>query len=373
MIIIVLSHAALLSFCQPKRMTAQEVAIPMDMSSRRPIIDVTIDGKGPYKFIFDTGSSTNVLDEKLSKEFNFEVVGSDSLKTQGAGRLVSQRVAVPKVAIPRTNISIGTEMNIVNLRGMLPIDGVLSGAFFGDLLVTLDYPGSKLILAAGQLDKSQEGVVPIIPNLQQLNYNLDVAGIAVESHLDTGSPGGFSLPYYLKDKLKIKGLRKGGEIRTPVASYQPWHADLIGTIRVGEVAYENPAVVFVEGFEYANLGYSVVKDLRTTIDWKNSLIKFEKVDAAAISEQAGETNEYTGWYGGGVRRLFLEDGDLYLERGPAKLKLEQIEGELYKMVYHMPVRNELPKVRFERDDNRKVNGLTFIYADGREEFSEKDE
>lgn len=56
----------------------------------------------------------------------------------------------------------------------------------------------------------------------------------------------------------------------------------------------------------------------------------------------------------------------------AKLKLEKIKDDLYKMLFDLPVMNELPNVRFERDENNKVTGLTFIFKDGREEFMKKD-
>lgn len=378
-ITIVLYQIVFFGSCQMKKLTDPEIVIPMDMTSHRPIVELTIDGKGPYKFIFDTGSSTNVLDKKLSQEFGFKVIGEDSLKTQGtSNRLISQRVSVPNVHFPGTDISKDVEMNVVDLRAMLPIDGVLSGIFFDEYLVTMDYPSSILILTIGELDKNDDDVTAIIENPRVLSYNLDVGGNIIEAHLDTGSPGGFSLPYSMKDQLTFKEeLREGGEIRTPVATYKPWHARIAGNIKLGNVTYENPEVVLVEAFEYANLGYAVVKDLRTTIDRKNNLIKFEKPSSGipqikTVVNASRVSNEYIGWYGRKVRQVVVEDGELYLKRGQSKLKLVPIKKNLYKMVYHTPVNNELPNVRFERDEVDKVNGLTFIFKDGREDFVKKD-
>ena len=49
----------------------------------------------------------------------------------------------------------------------------------------------------------------------------------------------------------------------------------------------------------------------------------------------------TGWYGGKVRRVFNENGQLYLQRGTAsKLTLETISEDLYKMVFDVPVMHE---------------------------------
>ena len=55
-----------------------------------------------------------------------------------------------------------------------------------------------------------------------------------------------------------------------------------------------------------------------------------------------------------------------------KLKLVKVKDDEYKMVFNMPVRNELPDVRFERDETNKVTGLTFVFKDGRKDFVKKD-
>ena len=43
-----------------------------------------------------------------------------------------------------------------------------------------------------------------------------------------------------------------------------------------------------------------------------------------------------------------------------------------QLVYKIKVDNELPKVRFERNENRQINGLTFVFKDGREDFKKKE-
>ena len=133
----------------------------------------------------------------------------------------------------------------------------------------------------------------------------------------------------------------------------------------------------IEDFQHVNLGYQVFKDLSITVDKKNNLIKFEKPttvdDAKNNEEDSGEQNEYTGWYGGHERRIFIENGKMYLQRGGAsKLKLVMLGENLYEMVFNIPVMNELPNISFNKDTNNRVIGLTFHFEDGREEFVKKD-
>ena len=100
-VIEVIVFIVLLSACQVKiaKDTRNSIAIPIDLTSQRPVLELMIKNTGPYKFIFDTGSS---------------------------------------------GISQNAPMNTLALRQLLPVDGILSPAFFSDYLITIDYSNSKL-------------------------------------------------------------------------------------------------------------------------------------------------------------------------------------------------------------------------------------
>ena len=137
-------------------------------------------------------------------------------------------------------------------------------------------------------------------------------------------------------------------------------------------------VVLAEGFPVVNMGFDFLKQVVTIIDQQNSLIMFEPpmkvaptVGIKAENDQ-GVTNEYTGSYGG-IRNILLEDGQLYVQRtGGPKLKLELIGKDYYKMTFSMPTVNELPNVRFERSSDGQIIGMTYVFADGKEDFAKKD-
>jgi len=355
------------------------IIIPLDFSTQRPVLELMINDKGPYQFIFDTGSSTNVIDTELANELKFEVIGEDPLRTPGSdNKLISKRVKVPNVNFANTDISEDAVMNTIAIREMVSVDGILCPTFFSKYLLTIDYPGSILSLSIGELDSSEKDVTSFMQSSRVLNLDVFVDGHQLEAHLDSGNPGGFDVPFSMKDKLNFKDEPyEAGVINTPVASFKKWKATLNGDIRIGNIIYENPEISLVEDFQYVNLGYQVFKDLSITVDKKNNLIKFEKpTTGRAINnneEIPGEKNEYTGWYGGHERKIFLENGEMYLQRGGAsKLKLAKLDENLYEMIFNMPVMNELPNIRFKKNASNKVIGLTFLYKDGREDFIKKD-
>lgn len=364
--------------CQETRIDQDDkiVNIPIDISSQRPIIQLKIKGQGPYSFIFDTGSSRSIIDEELAKEMDLEVIGNDPLGTPGSSnQLMSMRVAVPDVTFPGTRVSSATTMNTMALRRILPVDGILSPVFFSDYLITIDYQNSILSLSTGELIKKEDDVISFVQDPRVINIEIDVAGNKHEAHLDSGNPGGIDLPLSLKDKLDFKEEPEdAGVINTPVASFKKWKATLDGDVGIGGVVYRNPEVNLVENFEYVNLGYQFFRDTRITIDRKNHLIKFERSSKKVTQDNLGESNGYLGWYGGHVREILVENDEMYLKRGDGpRLKLDRISEDLYKMTFNnAAVMNELPNVRFEKDDLGKVIGLTFIFEDGREDFVNKD-
>jgi len=369
------------SLAQTKQTNRNEgaIIIPLDLSSQRPVVELRINGEGPYRFIFDTGSSGNVIDKELASKLNLTVTGENRVGTPGSEDVtIAKRVFAPNVSLEGTDILKDAEMAILDLRSMLPVDGVLSSNFFADYLVTLDYPNSKLILNIGQLNKSDKDVISFVQTPRVINIYILIDGKKIEAHLDSGNPGLFDIPFSLKDEFKFKAEpEEAGTISTPVASFKTWEATLDGEIKIGGIVYRNPDIHLVEDFPYVNVGYQILKDLKTTIDKNNSLIKFEKSSLTNINETNedyyAEENELTGLYGGGERKVLIENGEMYLQRGNApKLKLVKIKEDIYEMVFNMPVMNELPNVRFERDESDNVTGLTFMFQDGREEFVEKD-
>ncbi|MBO3697665.1 retropepsin-like aspartic protease [Roseivirga sp. E12] len=363
---------------QCQRTITSGTIIPIDMSSHRPVMDVMINGKGPYKFIFDTGSSTNVVDAGLSDALGLEVVGEDPLRTPGSkNRLMSKRVGVKNLALSGSDIIKDTEMNVIELRKLLPVDGILGGFFLEDYLVTMDYPGSQLILTKGELSATDKDVIPFVQDARNLNLQIDIMGNEVEAHLDSGNPFTITIPYSFKDKLKYKGAPKRGlPMRTPVATFESWDAQLDGEVSIGNAVFNDPRIRLSEGIEFVNLGYAVINELQITIDRKNSLIKLEKgVDGNSttrvVMEMSTSRSPFIGTYTGD-RKIFLNDSDkLMYERAgaPMALELVRVEEDLYQITVPEGVYapQEIPKVHFIRNENNEVVEIEMVFKDGRKE------
>lgn len=380
LIFVMVLFLTMIGFCQTKpNRDKNTIIIPLDLSTQRPILELKINGKGPYRFIFDTGSSTNVIDQELADSLSLKVIGEKSLHTQGSdSELMSKKVLVPNVTLTGIDIPDTIVMSTLAIRKMVSVDGVLSANAFADYLLTVDYPGSKLILNSGELNKTDKYVTSFEQAHNIIQFDLFVDGKELAAHLDSGNPGGFDIPFSFKDKLSFKNEPvEDGVIKTPVASFKKWKAVLEGNIRIGNVTYTNPDVNLIEGFQFVNVGFNIIKDMRITIDKKNSLMKLEKSTSVNANEDkeenSGEQNDYTGWYGDHTRKIFIENGEMHLQRNRApKLKLVKVGEDKFEMVLDMPVKNELPAINFVRDEMKNVTGLKFVFKDGREDYVQKD-
>ncbi|NAS29894.1 hypothetical protein GTQ40_02820 [Flavobacteriaceae bacterium R38] len=357
----------------------KEVNVPIDLSTQRPIITLNINGKGPYKFIFDTGAGRNFIDDGLSKELKLEVIGKDPIGSPGTNRqVISNRVTIPQISITNVLTSKSVNMNTMPLRKMLPVDGVIGGMFFKNYLLSINYPKSILTITKSELKQGEDGVIPFNQNSRILSTEISIGGNKLEAHLDSGNPGNIDIPFSLKDKLEfVKEPVEDGMIRTSLASHKRWKATLKGDIVIGNLVYKSPEVNLIEGFEFVNLGFQFFNQSKITIDRINKLLKIEKSSIIKkhndFASTESESNEYTGWYGGKVRNILLENGQLYLKRkGGPKIKLELIKKDYYKMKFSMPTANELPNVQFERNAIQQITGLTFVHSDGKKDFSKKD-
>src|SRR5215471_6745999 len=61
------------------------VTVPMQDTEGRPVVELKINGKGPYRFILDTGATTTVVSEELSHELSLAPPAGVQVASVGVG------------------------------------------------------------------------------------------------------------------------------------------------------------------------------------------------------------------------------------------------------------------------------------------------
>ena len=364
--------------------TIPVTSIPMNLDSMVPNIEVKIDGKGPYRFEFDTGAGGSIISTKLANDLGLEVIGKAEVRSPANEESMKiDIVQVPEITISNLSIT-NLEMITMNfgevLNGTLSIDGILSPKDFNDFLVTFNYPEKIIEFEKGSLNKELDNAIAYNTKMNNMNISVEIKvdGKNNNANLDTGFPGSFAFPISMQDALSFKNPPKeAGTAGMIGASIKIWKAQLVGDIHLGNIIFKSPEIILEDRLgDFITIGYSAFKDIAMTIDQKNALLRFERKTVINNHESdcVNEKNKYTGRYDGG-RNITIEDGIMYLQRdGGMKLILELIENNLYEMKLPngMVPMNKLPKILFDYNDNDKVIGLRFVHDNGNEEIVSKD-
>jgi predicted aspartyl protease len=128
------------------------VSIPMLQTDPLPLISLTVNGRGPYYFLIDTGGGELVLDPALADTLGLERYGEE-MGTFAGGRksgVVQSRVAsVGLGALTVHDLPIGLldTKRFAPIAFGRPVSGVLGTVFLYHFRATLDYPHSRLVLA----------------------------------------------------------------------------------------------------------------------------------------------------------------------------------------------------------------------------------
>lgn len=254
------------------------VAVPLTMSGGHPSIELRVNGKGPYRFSFDTGSGAElILEQDLADELGLESKGTRRIGDPNSpDALEAQVVRVARVELGGLTIrdvrSIAWVPQVMGVAG-LP-RGVVGLGLFGERLVTLDYPRGTLILDSGELPEPDGKTIVAasfeegIPSLQ-----INVAGVTYRAHLDSGSTGFLGLPLDAAKTLPLESPPVVvGRARTASGDYAVSEARLKGPVRIGALVIENPRVRFVD-LPVANLGFDLLRSLVVTVDSKNARVR----------------------------------------------------------------------------------------------------
>jgi hypothetical protein len=247
------------------------VVVPMLDIGGRPMIDLLVNGKGPYPFILDTGASMTAVDAALTGEpAADEPTRIDEVRI---GAMVVRGLIAGK-----TSGMLGRLSSAPN-----PPRGVLSAAAFPGYLVTLDYPGKRVIIAPGALPAPDgkrvfgygaNDVLPIVP--------VRVAGREFRIHLDSGSPGSVMLPTRFAAELPLDGaLVDVGHARTVAGEFTIQQASVKGAVEVGQYTLDVSKIYFSDlrpGPEpgIGNVGAQVLRGFLVTLDSKNRRVGFER-------------------------------------------------------------------------------------------------
>jgi hypothetical protein len=235
-----------------------------------------VNGRGPYRFFIDTDEEFSTITSGVvkaagvTKSYDDALVDSISI---GSARLRHFRMTIKK--------------HIDGADGLLGLDA------YSDLLLTLDFPHSRIRLERGTLPAANDHDVFTTNSFGGATVvNMQVAGTRVQALLDTQLDAAFDMPHrWASDKYGIDTLMF---VKPPVTVeniHGPDNEDVKGMagrlksdIRIGDLIFDQP-VIFIPS-EIPNIWYvgaGALREAVVTLDQHHNLLRITRLTQTHVA------------------------------------------------------------------------------------------
>jgi hypothetical protein len=271
-------------------------AAPMQMRGWMPVVEVKLNGQGPFAFMIDTGAGMQAdIDTSVAERLNLQPTGR-AINGDPSGENDREVATVTIDSIMIGGVAKGTRARrtgegVIEFRNVTAIvrlhkitkdypdvDGILGFALFSDYLLTLDYPAMQVRLARGALPPANGAD---ILNLEIENrvpmVELAIGKIKVPAHVDSGNfVAGFILPEEIVEQLQLLSQPVPvGSARSVNNRIELKQVQLRSSIRLGGFEYSQPTITF-PALSDTNVGYKILREFTLTFDQKNGRLKLER-------------------------------------------------------------------------------------------------
>jgi len=248
--------------------------VPMESVEGRLVISATLNGRGPFKFIVDSGAAVSLLSDGLAGELGLPVTGHMNVGSPGSTTSKPATLnRVDSLELGKMHVRGVTflGMNLSALQRKVPgLEGVISAHLFEGLLVCYDFPALTMEFNRGELPAADgQSVFSWAKGERLPSVLMHIGGNDVRVDIDTGSTGPITLAREnTRDLQWIEAPEERKPIKLIDTEYRAFRGRLKGTVTFGAFLLENPELVFHEG-PFNNVGFQVLKDFVLTIDPAN--------------------------------------------------------------------------------------------------------
>ncbi len=268
--------------------------VPFTLVNNHIYIDVTLNGKGPFRLLCDTGGA-NIVTPEVAKELGLEVQGAFQgrgvgEKSEDTGLAKVKTLAIGDVSLEDQLFSVFPMKEFENVEGVRE-QGLVGYEVFKRFLVEIAYSKGQLTLTLPSAFKyaGKGTAVPFVFNnhIPQVEGSID--GVPGKFDIDTGSRasvdllGPFSEKNGLEKKYKatgpmVTGWGVGGPARSKVGRAT--------TLKLGGVTVKKPVVelslqkegAFTDPYVAGNIGGGVLRRFDLTFDYgaKRILVRAQR-------------------------------------------------------------------------------------------------
>lgn len=258
------------------------VILPAQAISNYLLIETKWDRYGPYRFLIDTGSSVTLITPALARRYpgrDGAAASAPRVRVKSADGTVAE---LPQASLRRIELGDARFDDVpvlihdcaaLSAHLGVKIDGVLGFPLFRETLLTLDYPGQRVVLQPARTAPLIPGVtIPFDDARKTPLITVRLGDRSLVVLIDSGSDAFFTLnPIGVAPRFAF-GPTIGGTVGTLGGD----HTQLVGrlgeTIAMGDLSFHEPIVEITD--ELSAVGGGLLRHFAVSFDQLRDRVTF---------------------------------------------------------------------------------------------------
>lgn len=237
----------------------ERYVLPSEMCGDYFVVPATINGRGPYPLLMDSGAGSTLLDRRVIEETG----ARKKVDSLAIGEFKAFEFGFREHDMELLSAALGRR-----------IDGILGHPVFNPLLLTYDFPGRELSIEVGSLDSTE--AVRLRPGVDRPYVRANVDSLAFWVLIDTGSSRGIVLDDLERFPLAVPPTLTGGRVRVN-GLFRVETARLASDVLLGGLVLDNPFAARSASIHI--LGQQILHRFSLTFDHPSGLVRFSTPDS----------------------------------------------------------------------------------------------
>jgi hypothetical protein len=263
--------------------------LPGEVRDGWVLVDATVNGRGPFRFILDTGANFSAITRAGAAEVGIDPDQSAYITDISGDRREypfgwAESVVVGPLSLRRVPFVVTD--NLAEVKARMGIVGLLGYPGFDEFTLDLDYPAGQARVTEARISPDEPGVVPlrrIHDETPELRIELlDPSGEPRDARwfaIDSGGSAHVHLPESMRDWAHQEfGVGIGGGRGLSGVERSNNVAPLRGPIRIGSTVIDR-AVAEVDN-HHTLIGHQLLRQFRVRLDPRSGLASFTPADPA---------------------------------------------------------------------------------------------
>jgi hypothetical protein len=263
-------------------MSSPLVLLPAQSIGNYLLIEAKWDRFGPYHFLVDTGSSVTLVTPTLARRYpgrDMPSPGTTRVRVTGPDGTITE---LPRSSLRRLELGQALFEDVdVLVYDCAPlsahlgvrIDGVLGFPLFRETLLTLDYPGSRVVLQPARNSQLVPGTIIAFDDARKTPLiTVRLGDRSLVALIDSGSDAVFSLnPVGVTPQFAF-GPTVGATVGTIGGDRTQRIGRLGETLAIGDHAFHQPIVELTD--ELSAIGGGMLKHFTVSFDQMHDRVTF---------------------------------------------------------------------------------------------------